>query len=134
MTQDQGENSRVEVPAQEDFATGAMQGTIQQFLFENIGRYVVCEFYIGQTLTERRGYLYTVGEQYIVLTAGMEGGGDAVVCDASALRFVAFPASEGDAATTALIAGTEPACARSDARQARQAAFNYAKRQSMGKL
>lgn len=151
MTQDQGTqgaqtgNEQVEVPAREDFNTEALQGSMQQILSENLGKYVVCEFLIGtQNLVQRQGYLYSVGISFIVLNDVLND--EYIVCDIFAIKFVTFllpedypnVRDETPVAPTAISVGrqAQPAAApvRANNRQAQQAAFNYAKRKSRGKL
>lgn len=152
MTQDQGTmnnaGASVDVPANESFNTEALQGSMQQILSENLGRYVVCEFLIGtQTTEERQGYLYSVGISFIVLNDVLNDV--YVVCDIFSIKFVTFlqledyPNVDRGAQTetvptqgrVALPASTlQGAPAGAGARQARQAAFNYAKRKSKGRL
>ena len=77
------------VPAQENFDTPGLQGSIQQILADNVGNFVVCEFLIGtQSLVERSGVLYTVGTGFLVLFE--EVSRTYVVCDIFSIKFVTF--------------------------------------------
>ena len=77
------------VPPEENFNTPAMQGSIQQFLADNLGEYVVVEFLIGtNALTRKQGVLYAVGRS--VLTLYEETSQTFVVCDIFSLKFVTF--------------------------------------------
>jgi len=67
----------------------AFRDSIQQFLSENLGEYVVCEFLIGTTLLQtRQGILYSVGTNYLILYE--EETATYVICDIYALKFVTF--------------------------------------------
>ena len=77
------------VPPEENFNTPAMQGSIQQFLADNLGEYVVVEFLIGtNALTRKQGVLYAVGRS--VLTLYEETSQTFVVCDIFSVKFVTF--------------------------------------------
>ncbi|MBE5803694.1 MAG: hypothetical protein E7316_04195 [Clostridiales bacterium] len=129
-------NPNFRVPATQDFNTESFAGSMQQVLQDNIGKYVIVDFFMGtNTLEQREGYLYDVAGQYIVLFD--EINLHYVVCDMFSIKFVTFllpnyrpgqvPAllealenarqnMPQDAETTS--AGVTPA----------QAAFNYATR------
>ena len=54
------------VPPEENFNTPAMRGSLQQFLADNLGEYVVVEFLIGtNALTRKQGVLYAVGRSVV---------------------------------------------------------------------
>lgn len=80
----------ITVPAAEDFNDNpAFQGSIQQFLSENIGNFVVIDFLIGtQAMTTRQGILYSVGASYVVLFE--ERSKTFILCDIFAIKFVTF--------------------------------------------
>jgi len=85
------------VPPDQDFDTVTFQGSMQQVLQENVGKYVIVEFLIGTgSLTSRQGMLYYVGAQFLVLYDEFESR--FVVCDIFSVKFVTF--LEGRSATT----------------------------------
>lgn len=85
------------VPPDQDFNTMSFQGSMQQVLQENVGKYVIVEFLIGTgSLTSRQGMLYYVGTQFLVLYDEFESR--FVVCDIFSVKFVTF--LEGRSATT----------------------------------
>ena len=84
-----GNGGSLVVPPEENFNTPAMQGSLQQFLADNLGEYVVVEFLIGTgTLTRKQGVLYSVGRS--VLTLYEETSQTFVVCDIFSVKFVTF--------------------------------------------
>ncbi len=89
MTQTNMNESDLNVPATEDFNTPAFQGSMQQFLAQNIGNFVVIDFLIGtQAMTSRQGILYSVGAAYVILYE--ETSNTFVVCDIFSIKFVTF--------------------------------------------
>lgn len=82
--------SELNMPATEDFNNSpAFEGSIQQFLSENIGNFVVIEFLIGtQAMTSRQGILYSVGASYIILYE--ETSRTFILCDIFSVKFVTF--------------------------------------------
>lgn len=83
------ENGSINTPPEEDFDTEAMQGSMQQFLSENLGTYVVIEFLIGtQTIVRKEGVLYAVGRS--VVTLYEELSQTFVTCDIFSVKFVTF--------------------------------------------
>lgn len=79
----------ITTPPPQDFNTPAMAGSMQQFLSENLGTYVVIEFLIGtQTLTRKAGTLYSVGTS--VVTLYEELSQTFVTCDIFSVKFVTF--------------------------------------------
>lgn len=80
----------ISVPAAEDFNDNpAFQGSIQQFLSENIGNFVVIDFLIGtQAMTTRQGILYSVGASYVVLFEELSK--TFILCDIFSIKFVTF--------------------------------------------
>ena len=85
------ENDYLNVPTPEPgmFEEPAYRDTIIQFLSENLGEYVVCEFLIGTELLQtRQGILYSVGTNYLILYE--EETATYVICDIYALKFVTF--------------------------------------------
>ena len=90
-------NGTFTVPPDQDFNTLTFQGSMQQVLQENVGKYVIVEFLIGTgSLTSRQGMLYYVGAQFLVLYDEFEAR--FVVCDIFAVKFVTF--LEGRSAST----------------------------------
>ena len=84
-----GNGGSLVVPPEENFNTPAMQGSLQQFLADNLGEYVVVEFLIGtNALTRKQGVLYSVGRS--VLTLYEETSQTFVVCDIFSVKFVTF--------------------------------------------
>lgn len=83
------QNGGINTPPEEDFDTQAMQGSMQQFLADNLGEYVVVEFLIGtQTMEQKRGILYAVGRS--VMTLYEEESQTFVMCDIFSVKFVTF--------------------------------------------
>ena len=90
-------NGTFTVPPDQDFNTLSFQGSMQQVLQENVGKYVIVEFLIGTgSLTSRQGMLYYVGAQFLVLYDEFESR--FVVCDIFSVKFVTF--LEARSATT----------------------------------
>ena len=82
-------NGSFTVPPDQDFDTVTFQGSMQQVLQENVGKYVIVEFLIGTgSLTSRQGMLYYVGAQFLVLYDEFESR--FVVCDIFSVKFVTF--------------------------------------------
>lgn len=82
-------NSDFRVPAAQDFNTESFVGSMQQVLQDNIGKYVIVDFFMGTgSLVQREGYLYDVAAQYIVLFD--EINLHYVVCDVFSIKFVTF--------------------------------------------
>ncbi len=83
------DQSTITTPPQQDFDTPAMEGSMQQFLSENLGQYVVIEFLVGtQTLTAKAGVLFAVGTS--VVTLYQELSQTFVTCDIFSVKFVTF--------------------------------------------
>lgn len=77
-----------EEPAAE-FDTPGMQGSMQQLLSENLGKYVMADFLIGvSNIVRRVGVLYSVGRGFLVLYDENYHTFD--VCDIFSLKFIAF--------------------------------------------
>ncbi len=82
-------NNLFTVPPDQDFNTVTFQGSMQQVLQENVGKYVIVEFLIGTgSLTSRQGLLYYVGTQFLVLLDEFESR--FIVCDIFSVKFVTF--------------------------------------------
>ena len=79
----------INTPPEENFNTEAMQGSMQQFLADNLGEYVIIEFLIGtQTMARKQGILHSVGRS--VLTLFEETTQTYVLCDIFSVKFVTF--------------------------------------------
>lgn len=79
----------ITTPPPQDFDTPAMEGSMQQFLADNLGQYVVIEFLIGtQSVTRKAGVLYAVGTS--VVTLYEEISQTFVTCDMFSIKFVTF--------------------------------------------
>lgn len=89
-TQNEMQNSgAIVTPPQQDFNTPAMEGSMQQFLADNRGEFVVVEFLIGtQTTVKKSGILYAVGTS--VMTLYNEYDQTYVMCDIFSVKFVTF--------------------------------------------
>lgn len=82
-------NNNFQTPAEENFNTMTFQGSIQQVLSENIGSYVIIDFFMGTSVLEtRQGFLHSVASQYVVLYD--EINKHYVVCDIFSIKFVTF--------------------------------------------
>ena len=91
------QNGAFTVPPDQNFDTLGFQGSMQQVLQENVGKYVIVEFLIGTNgLTSRQGMLYYVGTQFLVLLDEFESR--FIVCDIFSVKFVTF--LEGRSAST----------------------------------
>jgi len=89
------ENGNINTPPTEDFNTPALQGSMQQILSENLGKFVIADFLIGiSTIVRRAGIIYSVGRGYVTLY--LEQYKAFEVCDIFSLKFVTFfpPGSE----------------------------------------
>ena len=83
------QESGINTPTPPDFNTPAMEGSLQQFLADNLGEYVVVEFLIGtQTLVQKAGILYAVGTS--VMTLYQELSQTFITCDLFSVKFVTF--------------------------------------------
>ena len=82
-------NQDFNTPATQDFNTESFAGSMQQVLQDNIGKYVIVDFFMGTgSLEQRQGYLYDVAAQYIVLFDDINL--QYVVCDVFSIKFVTF--------------------------------------------
>lgn len=78
-----------EHPAQEDFDTEEMRGSMQLILSQNIGNFVVIEFLIGTgEIVRKQGMLYLVGRSFVTLYD--EPVNNFIVCDIFSVKFVYF--------------------------------------------
>lgn len=77
------------------FETAGMQGSMQQLLSENLGKFVLADFLVGvSSIVRRVGILYSVGRSFLVLY--LEEYHTFQVCDIFSLKFISFfpPGSE----------------------------------------
>ncbi len=91
MARSYPENAQMGIttPPIQNFNTPAMEGSMQQFLADNIGQYVVVEFLVGTNeLTAKAGVLYAVGTS--VVTLYQELTQTYVTCDMFSIKFVTF--------------------------------------------
>ena len=94
---EQGTNQiqQLQVPPAQNFDTANFQGSMQEVLHENIGKYVLVDFLIGTSnLVTRQGFLYYVGTQFIVLYDSLNLR--YVVCDIFSIKFVTFRNDTGE--------------------------------------
>ena len=83
------ETRSINVPQAQNFNTPAMDGSLQQFLADNLGSYVVVEFLVGtQILVQKAGILYALGSS--ILTLFEEISETFVTCDIYSVKFVTF--------------------------------------------
>ena len=85
------ENGGINVPAEPagEFDTPGMQGSMQQLLSENLGKFVMADFLIGvSSIVRRVGILYSVGRGFVVIYD--ENYHTFQVCDIFSLKFVTF--------------------------------------------
>ncbi len=124
------------VPSDQDFNTLTFQGSMQQVLQENVGKFAIVEFLIGTTgLTTREGTLYYVGTQFLVLYDQFED--QFVVCDIFSVKFVTFldragtiPYSAIDQAATDNSSSTEVPARETSALRPSQAAYAHVTRRN----
>ena len=84
-----GGESGINTPPEQNFNTPAMAGSMQQFLADNLGEYVIIEFLVGtQTMTQKAGVLYAVGTS--VVTLYEEVSQTFITCDIFSVKFVTF--------------------------------------------
>lgn len=89
------ENGGINMPVDEDFNSPGLQGSMQQILSENLGKFVIADFLVGiATIVRRAGVLYSVGRGYVTLYLAQYQAFE--VCDVFSLKFVTFfqPGSE----------------------------------------
>ena len=116
----------------------SFQGSMQQILAENIGKYVICEFLVGtDTLITRQGILEFVAPSYLVLHD--DTCKTHIICDSYALRFVSICFDDGEAGRQSAQSTQGQDAPSSNPpgnmqmannRAQAQAAVNYAKRKS----
>lgn len=99
------EGGGLNTPAQENFDTPALQGTMQQLLSENLGKFVIADFLVGvSSLVRRVGILYSVGRGFVVLYLDEYKAFE--VCDIFSLKFVTFFPPGSEPPLEQLISGT----------------------------
>jgi len=77
------------------YDTPGLQGSMQQLLSENLGKFVLADFLVGvSTVVRRVGILYSVGRGFLVIYN--EDYHTFQVCDIFSLKFISFfpPGSE----------------------------------------
>ncbi len=124
------------VPSDQDFNTITFQGSMQQVLQENVGKFAIVEFLIGTNgLTTREGTLYYVGTQFLVLYDQFED--QFVVCDIFSVKFVTFldragtiPYTAIDQAATENNSSTEVPARETSALRPSQAAYAHVTRRN----
>jgi len=78
-----------EHPAQENFDSEEMRGSMQRILALNIGNFVVIEFLIGTgEIMRKQGMLYFVGTSFVTLYD--EAVNNFIICDIFSIKFVYF--------------------------------------------
>lgn len=85
------ESGGINVPAEPaaELDTPGMQGSMQQILSENLGKYIMADFLIGvSSIVRRVGILYSVGRGFLVLYEETTHTFD--VCDIFSLKFATF--------------------------------------------
>lgn len=85
------ENGAINVPTEpaSTFDTPGMQGSMQQLLSENLGKFIIADFLIGvSSIVRRAGILYSVGRGFLVIY--QEDYHTFQVCDIFSLKFVSF--------------------------------------------
>lgn len=114
---DMNEQGGINLPTESamTFDTAGMQGSMQQLLSENLGKFVLADFLVGvSNIVRRVGILYSVGRSFLVLY--QEEFHVFQVCDIFSLKFISFfppgyepsiqDLLEGDFATGILTPGT----------------------------
>lgn len=83
------EGGGINTPPPENFNTPGLQGSMQQILSENLGKFVIADFLIGvSTIVRRVGIIYSVGSGFLVLYLDEFKAFE--VCDIFSLKFVTF--------------------------------------------
>lgn len=83
------ETGSINTPPAQNFNTPAMDGSLQQFLADNLGSYVVVEFLMGTgSLVQKAGILYATGSS--ILTLYEDISQTFVTCDIFSVKFVTF--------------------------------------------
>lgn len=83
------EDRTFNTPAQQNFDSEEMRGSMQKILSDNIGEYVVVEFLIGtERITRKQGILYFVGTNFVTLYDDTHN--NYIVCDIFSIKFVYF--------------------------------------------
>lgn len=85
------EQGGINIPAEpmSEFDSPGLQGSMQQLLAENLGKFVLADFLVGvSTLVRRVGILYSVGRGFVVIYS--EDYHTFQVCDIFSLKFISF--------------------------------------------
>lgn len=85
------EQGGINIPAEpmSEFDSPGLQGSMQQLLAENLGKFVLADFLVGvSTLVRRVGILYSVGRGFVVIYS--EDYRTFQVCDIFSLKFISF--------------------------------------------
>ncbi len=83
------EDRTFNTPAQQNFDSEEMRGSMQKILSDNIGEYVVVEFLIGtERIARKQGILYFVGTSFVTLYDDTHN--NYIVCDIFSIKFVYF--------------------------------------------
>lgn len=85
------EQGGINIPAEpmSEFESPGLQGSMQQLLAENLGKFVMADFLVGvSTLVRRVGILYSVGRGFVVIYS--EDYRTFQVCDIFSLKFISF--------------------------------------------
>lgn len=89
------ESGGLNLPSEGSFSAPGLQGSMQQILSENLGKFVIADFLVGVgTMVRRVGILYSVAQGYVTLYLSQYQAFE--VCDVYSLKFVTFfqPGSE----------------------------------------
>ncbi len=87
-----------------EFETPGMQGSMQQLLSENLGKFVLADFLVGvSSIVRRVGILYSVGRGFVVIYN--EDYHTFQVCDIFSLKFVSFFPSGFEPSIEELLSG-----------------------------
>ena len=85
------EQGGINIPAEPmtEFDSPGLQGSMQQLLAENLGKFVLADFLVGvSTIVRRVGILYSVGRGFVVIYN--EDYRTFQVCDIFSLKFISF--------------------------------------------
>lgn len=100
------EQGGINIPAEpmSEFDSPGLQGSMQQLLAENLGKFVLADFLVGvSTLVRRVGILYSVGRGFVVIYS--EDYHTFQVCDIFSLKFISFFPPGGEPSIEELLSG-----------------------------
>ena len=100
------EQGGLNIPAEpmSEFDSPGLQGSMQQLLAENLGKFVLADFLVGvSTLVRRVGILYSVGRGFVVIYS--EDYHTFQVCDIFSLKFISFFPPGGEPSIEELLSG-----------------------------